>query len=109
MYPTRRYRFRRYVAELQHELARNRGTVKRWPPAPRGAAVALLQAAYRRWRAYLLLKPIPRDQWNQLKLKICAASVLKSRRGQWGAARQWRGDYLADHAYNDKAGELLHY
>ncbi|CAK1554544.1 unnamed protein product [Leptosia nina] len=99
----KRYRFRRYIASLQSELNRGRGVIKSWPIAPRGVAVPLLQAAYRRWRAYLVLKPIPRDQWLQLKLKISAASVLKSRRGQWGAGRQWKGDYLAVQTYNDKA------
>ncbi|CAG4991853.1 unnamed protein product [Colias eurytheme] len=99
----KRYRFRRYIAELQVELNRNRGVMKQWPPSPRGVAVPLLQAAYRRWRAYLVLKPVPREQWQQLKLKICAASALRGRRGQWGAGRQWLGDYLANPQYNDKA------
>ncbi|XP_068633195.1 unconventional myosin ID [Battus philenor] len=99
----KRYRYRRYIAELQAELQRNRGVIKRWAEPPRRVPVAILQAAYRRWRAYLTLKPVPRDQWPQLKLKICAASVLKSRRSYWGAARLWRGDYLAIDTYNDRA------
>ncbi|XP_072948862.1 unconventional myosin ID [Epargyreus clarus] len=99
----KRYRFRRYITELQTELQRNRGTIVRWPTAPRKVAVSLLQAAYRRWRAYLVLKPVPRDQWPQLKLKISAASALRSRRAQWGAARVWKGDNLAINTYNDRA------
>ncbi|XP_037971119.2 unconventional myosin ID isoform X5 [Plutella xylostella] len=99
----RRYRSRRYIAELQTELARNRGLIRHWPPPPRGARVACLPPAYRRWRAYLTLKPIPRDQWPQLKMKICAASALKGRRREWGARRQWLGDYLAQDSYNSKA------
>ncbi|KPI99338.1 Myosin-IA [Papilio xuthus] len=47
--------------------------------------------------------PGPRDQWPQLKLKICAASALRGRRSYWGAARLWRGDFLAVDSYNDKA------
>lgn len=101
----RRYRCRRYIGELQMELQRNRGIIKRWPAPPRRVQAPLLQAAYRRWRAYLTLKPIPRDQWPQLKMKIYAASALRGRRGQWGQARQWLGDYLADNKYNAKAGE----
>ncbi|XP_039752928.1 unconventional myosin ID [Pararge aegeria] len=99
----KRYRFRRYIVELQTELQRHRGLIQRWPAAPRRVAVSLLQGAYRRWRAYLTLKPIPRDQWPQLKLKISAASALKSRRSQWGASRIWKGDYLAINSYNDKS------
>ncbi|XP_063364124.1 unconventional myosin ID [Cydia amplana] len=99
----KRYCYRRYIAAIQHELHRNRNVIKSWPPAPRRVNSALIQAAYRRWRAYLTLKPIPRAQWPQLKMKICAASALRARRRDWGAARPWRGDYLADDNYNPKA------
>ncbi|PZC73892.1 hypothetical protein B5X24_HaOG208687 [Helicoverpa armigera] len=99
----KRYRVRRYIAELQAELQRNRGVIRQWPPAPRRLPAPLLQAAYRRWRAYLTLKPIPRAQWPQLKMKICAASALRARRTHWGQDRQWIGDYLADSSYNSKA------
>ncbi|XP_028172664.1 unconventional myosin ID [Ostrinia furnacalis] len=98
----KRYRVRRYIAELQTQLQRYRGVIKQWPAPPRRLNVPLLQAAYRRWRAYLTLKPIPRDQWPQLKMKICAASALRGRRAEWGAGRQWLGDYLADDNYNAK-------
>ncbi|VVC93983.1 unnamed protein product [Leptidea sinapis] len=99
------YRFRRYISSLQHELARHRGVIKQWPGAPRGLGPVepTLQAAYRRWRAHLVLRDVPRDQWDQLKLKICAASALASRRPRWGADRLWEGDYLADFDYNPKA------
>ncbi|KAJ8731654.1 hypothetical protein PYW07_004818 [Mythimna separata] len=99
----KRYRLRRYIRELQSELQRNRGVIRTWPPSPRRVHVPLLQAAYRRWRAYLTLKPIPREQWPQLKMKICAASALKGRRKEWGQGRQWLGDYLALNQYNAKA------
>ncbi|RVE45880.1 hypothetical protein evm_009479 [Chilo suppressalis] len=99
----KRYRYRRYIAELQAELDRNRGLIRTWPPAPRRVPAALLHAAYRRWRAYLVLKPVPRAQWPQLRMKICAASALKGRRKDWGAAAVWLGDYLADDNYNPKS------
>ncbi|XP_063384336.1 unconventional myosin ID [Cydia fagiglandana] len=99
----KRYCYRRYIAAIQHELRRNRNVIRSWPPAPRRVNSTLIQAAYRRWRAYLILEPIPRAQWPQLKMKICAASALRSRRRDWGAARQWLGDYLADDKYNPRA------
>ncbi|CAH0585951.1 unnamed protein product [Chrysodeixis includens] len=99
----RRYRCRRYITALQSELSANNNVIRRWPAAPRGVRVALLQAAYRRWRAWLTLAPIPRAQWPQLKMKICAASALRARRPQWGQARQWLADYLAIDNYNAKA------
>lgn len=101
----KRYRFRRYIADLKTQLRHNHGIITHWPQAPRRVAVPLIQGAYRRWRAYLVLKPVPREQWPQLKLKISAASVLKSRRSQWGANRLWQGDYLALNSYNDRAGQ----
>ncbi|XP_041975732.1 unconventional myosin ID-like, partial [Aricia agestis] len=99
----KRYKFRRYITELQTELRRGSGTVMRWPAAPRGVAVPLLQAAYRRWRAWLVLRAVPREQWPQLRLKVCAASALRGRRSQWGASRVWAGDYLALDTYNPRA------
>lgn len=106
----RRYCLRRYIVSLQTELRRNNNVIRSWPPAPRRLPAALLQGAYRRWRAYLTLKPVPREQWPQLKMKICAASALRGRRPLWGQNRQWLGDYLADNKYNPKAGQYLrHY
>ncbi|KAM3962652.1 LOW QUALITY PROTEIN: unconventional myosin ID [Aphomia sociella] len=98
----KRYKCRHYIAELQAELQRNRGVIKRWPSPPRRLPAPLLVAAYRRWRAYMTLKPVPREQWPQLKMKICAASALAARRRQWGAARS-SGDYLAEDSYNPKS------
>ncbi|KAI5639115.1 myosin head (motor domain) domain-containing protein [Phthorimaea operculella] len=99
----KRYRARRYIRELQAELQCNRNVVRQWPIPPRKLNTNLLQAAYRRWRAYLVLKPIPREQWPQLKMKICAASALRGRRSEWGQQRQWFGDYLADDRYNSRS------
>ncbi|KAL4708007.1 hypothetical protein ACJJTC_010623, partial [Scirpophaga incertulas] len=99
----RRYRARRYIGELQAELRRNDGVVERWPSSPRGVPAPLLRAAYRRWRGWRVLRPVPRDQWPQLRLKVTAAGVLRGRRRNWGAARHWRGDYLADDRYNPKS------
>ncbi|XP_077292853.1 unconventional myosin ID [Arctopsyche grandis] len=99
----RNYKGLQYVEELQRRIAqRRKGALapNNWPPAPRGVPVHILQAAYRRWRAYLVLKPIPKDQWPQLKMKISAAGCLKGRRSDWGASRNWLGDYLSQPQYN---------
>ncbi|XP_028032793.1 myosin-IA [Bombyx mandarina] len=100
----KRYRYRRYISELQTELSRHRGVIRRWPPAPRGLDPALLVAAYRRWRAFLVLRAVPRERWAELRLKVCCGAALRGRRRHWGAARPWRGDYLAAPDYNEKAG-----
>ncbi|CAH0715856.1 unnamed protein product, partial [Brenthis ino] len=101
----KRYRFRRYISELQQQLQKNRGVIAHWPPAPRRVAATILQGAYRRWRAHVTLRGVPRDQWPQLQLKVAAAGALRGRRPAWGAARHWQGDYLADNSYNDRAAQ----
>lgn len=100
----KRYKFRMYIATLQ-SLVKQSGQrrLAQWPAAPRGVNVALLRAAHARWCAWCVLRPIPRDQWPQLKMKISAASSLRNRRREWGANRQWFGDYLAQTAYNPHA------
>ncbi|KAF9800216.1 hypothetical protein SFRURICE_004429 [Spodoptera frugiperda] len=67
----------------------------------RGRPVGCPCPALPRWRDRS--SAVPRDQWPQLKMKICAASALKGRRAQWGQNRQWLGDYLSDNKYNPKA------
>ena len=47
-----------------------------------------------RWRAYMILKPIPLAERPALQLKIYAAEALKNRRPNWGSKRTWEGDYL---------------
>lgn len=102
----KRYKCRRYISSLQQELSQHRGVIRNWPVG-NTKLNAMMLPIYRRWRAYLTLKPIPKEQWPQLKMKICAASVLKGRRAEWGAGRQWFGDYLAIEKYNLKAATYI--
>ena len=48
-----------------------------------------------RWRAYMILKPIPMEERPMLALKIYTADALKSQRQEWGSGRKWLGNYLA--------------
>lgn len=54
-----------------------------------------------------MLQPVPRAAWAQLKMKISCAGALRGRRAPWGAARAWRGDYLAAADCNPRAGTIL--
>jgi len=43
----------------------------------------------------MILRSVPREEWPQLRLKMCAASVLRGKRASWGQNRKWEGNYLA--------------
>lgn len=58
-------------------------------------AVPGLRTLFNRWRARMILKPFPRSEWPQLKIKVCAASCLQGKRRSWGQGRKWEGNYLA--------------
>ncbi|KAK7866208.1 hypothetical protein R5R35_001420 [Gryllus longicercus] len=98
----RRYKVRAYIAQLQVlfrnvQTMRDYGKSVRWPAPPLAVrqAVAYLQAIHNRWRAWMILRSVPRAEWSQLKLKITAASALRGKRSWWGQARKWEGDYLS--------------
>ncbi|XP_046390857.1 unconventional myosin ID [Ischnura elegans] len=116
----RRYKIRSYFNSLQNTFS---GVAKRkdygkhltWPMAPLAVrkTVPMLQSIHARWRAWMILRSIPKDQWPQLRLKISAGSVLTGRRPDWGQARPWEGDYLSkpneNHSYsiyNDSVNNL---
>ncbi|XP_025831898.1 myosin-IA isoform X2 [Agrilus planipennis] len=103
----RRKKMRVYIETLQHRFAGARsmkdyGKHIQWPSAPAALrpVVGILRGAFQRWRAYMILKDIPKRDWPQMKLKICAASVLKGKRLYWGQTRTWSGNYLGSHDEN---------
>ncbi|KAK2160949.1 hypothetical protein LSH36_124g01005 [Paralvinella palmiformis] len=97
----RKYKCRTYIKKLQTSLKNAKhmpdaGKHLQFPPAPKRLAqtVDLLKKVHRRWRAYMILKPIPLAERPALQLKIYAAEALKNRRPNWGSKRTWEGDYL---------------
>jgi len=59
-----------------------------------------------RWRAHMILKPIPSDERPILKLKVLAADALKGRRKDWGSGRKWEANYIV---INDFQSYILQY
>ena len=103
----RRYKMRSYAHELQRSFSgvrkmRDYGKSVKWPTAPRvlGHCVGDLQAIHARWRAQMILSKVPRDEWDQLRLKVTAGEVLAGKRQDWGVHLTWKGDYLADNSLN---------
>ena len=50
---------------------------------------------FSRWRANMILRNIPREEWPMLQLKCTAHEALKGQRQDWGKDRKWEGNYLA--------------
>lgn len=98
----RRYKMRAYIDELE-KLFRNAKTMRDygkhlpWPRqnfATRHVTPALVMM-YKRWWAWMVLRIIPREDWPQLRLKMAAGVVLRSKRQNWGQDRRWEGNYLS--------------
>ncbi|XP_043283324.1 unconventional myosin ID isoform X2 [Venturia canescens] len=104
----RRYKKYIYVKELERKFnnaknLRDYGKSITWPQenfAVR-SAVPALKMMFARWRAWMILRAIPREDWPQLRLKMAAGAVLRSKRQFWGQVRRWEGNYLAKFDEND--------
>lgn len=98
----RRYKMRSYIVALQTAFKNVRNTRDygkhivwpKHPPVLKGV-VDDFHRIFNLWRANMILKKIPREDWPQLRNKIAAAEALKGRRPEWGYSRKWEGNYLA--------------
>lgn len=104
----KRMKLIKYMNALQNKFANAKnlpdyGKSIKWPAPPRSLqrTLSILRKFYNRWRAYMILKKVPKKEWPQLKLKIAAASVLRNKRAVWGQNRKWEGNYLASHSENN--------
>ncbi|XP_075237510.1 unconventional myosin ID [Lycorma delicatula] len=98
----RRYKIRSYITTLSKlfrpaKNMRDYGKSIRWPQPSIAMKPHLpkLRAIFDRWRATMILKPYPREEWPQLRMKMSAACALKGKRRSWGHERKWIGDYLS--------------
>ncbi|PRD26329.1 UNVERIFIED_CONTAM: Unconventional myosin-Id [Trichonephila clavipes] len=107
-------KLRKYIDQVNH-VFRNVKTMKdygkqiTWPPVPtahKGFA-NILQKIHERWRAYMILRKIPREQWPEMHLKVNAAEVLTGRREDWGYHRKWEGNYLSFTSENDNTAAFV--
>lgn len=97
----RRYKLRTYIDTLSKKFRnaknmRDYGKSIQWPAPPIAVRnlVGTLRRAYARWRAWMILSKVPREDWPQLRLKCSAASVFRNKRPMWGQSRKWEGNYL---------------
>lgn len=94
------------------------GKSLRWPNPPLvlRSAVKHLKSIHERWRAWMVIKRIPQNEWPQARLKviigysnfenslqsvfcvceqITACEALCKKRHEYGLMRRWEGNYLA--------------
>ncbi|OAD54424.1 Myosin-IA [Eufriesea mexicana] len=98
----RKYKMHAYIKELEKmfqnaKTMRDYGKHLTWPRenfAVRHIIFAL-KMMYGRWWAWMILRLIPREDWPQLRLKMAAGVVLRSKRLHWGQDRRWEGNYLS--------------
>ncbi|XP_029660963.1 unconventional myosin ID [Formica exsecta] len=98
----KRYKRRVYINELERTFrnAKNMQNYGKHLPWPRENfavrhVMPALKNMYARWRAWMVLRVIPREDWPQLRLKMAAGAVLRSKRSYWGQDRRWEGNYLS--------------
>lgn len=103
----RKYKLKSYVQDLAMRFRnarqmRDYGKGIQWPQPPLVGREAekQLRMLFSRWRASMILRKYPRDEWPQLRLQIIAASALRKRRKFWGHDRRWLGNYLSNTAEN---------
>jgi myosin-1 len=101
---------RKYVVQVQrlYSNARNLrdfGKSLPWPSPPSSLranpGLPKLKLMYQRWRALMVLRKVPREEWPEMHLKVIAADALKSQRKEWGITRAWTGNYLATKGENE--------
>nr|CAD7410711.1 unnamed protein product [Timema cristinae] len=73
----RHCKIRRYINQLELQFRdakrlRDYGKSLKWPAPPLAvrSAVPLLRKLFNSWRAYMILRAVPRNEWPQLKLKV---------------------------------------
>lgn len=110
----RKYKMRSYIVQLQNAFrnvhnTKDHGKSIVWPKPPSvlSGVIGDFQKIFSRWRACVILKKIPRDEWQQLRIKICAAEALKGRRSEWGYSRKWEGNYLSMASENQNNSVFL--
>lgn len=97
----KKYKMRTYFSELAHKFKnaknmRDYGKIIQWPrpPVVAKSAETVLRPMFNNWRAYMILRKYPREDWPQWRLKSIFADALRGRRKYWGFERRWLGDYL---------------
>jgi myosin-1 len=111
----RRYKVRKYIVQLLHlyqnvKNLRDFGKSLPWPTPPpflrKNTGISQLRIIYLKWRAYMVLKRFPREEWPQMQLKVIAADAFRGKRRDWGFQNNWEGNYLEKKIESDDYGKF---
>ena len=111
----RRYKVYKYIDQLSRlyrnvKNMRDFGKSLPWPTPPASLrdnpGICNLKVIYQKWRAYMVLKKFPRQEWPQMQLKIIAAEAFKGKRRDWGFNTKWEGSYLDKKVESDDYGKF---
>ncbi|XP_022246802.1 unconventional myosin-Id-like [Limulus polyphemus] len=110
----RKYKMRSYIIQLLQAFknvkqAKDFGKNVKWPRPPPVLknAVNDFKSIHERWRAHMILKRVPKEEWPQLQLKVAASEALSGCRKEWGLKRKWEGNYLAMNPENDNSSTFI--
>ncbi|CAB3374689.1 Hypothetical predicted protein [Cloeon dipterum] len=111
----RLYKMRSYFQALQAIFLnvtsrRDFGKSLRWPNPPLvlRKGVKNLKAIHERWRAWMIIKRIPQEDWPQVRYKVKACDALSNKRSYYGLSRRWEGNYLALNNENSDSVQYNH-
>lgn len=97
------YKLRSYIADLAARFKhaknmRDYGKSIPWPRPPLAGRKAekKLKVLFNNWRAFMILRAIPRSDWPQMRLICFTSQAIGNRRKYWGQTRKWCGDYLSN-------------
>ncbi|XP_071959724.1 unconventional myosin-Id-like isoform X2 [Antedon mediterranea] len=110
----KRYKARQFMKKVietfrdvkhSRDLGRNRA----WPPPPHVLLgfTAEMKKMHNRWVAKTVLSRIPKEEWEQVRIKAAAMNALRGKRSDWGYRRKWQGNYLASLTDNNQTAPFV--
>ncbi|XP_076437285.1 unconventional myosin-Id-like [Babylonia areolata] len=110
----KRYKMRCYILSIVDRFRgvrqmKDYGKSVQWPrpPAVLQGLVGMLQKVHSRWRAYMILRKIPREERPMWRLKVMAGELLIRKRRDWGVGRKWEGNYLMQTRENSSTADFV--
>ncbi|XP_070211520.1 unconventional myosin-Id-like [Littorina saxatilis] len=110
----KRYKMRCYILSVVERFrgvkqSRDYGKNVQWPrpPAILQNMVELLRRVHARWRAYMILRKIPKEEFPMWRLKVTAGDLLMKKRRDWGVKRKWEGNYLEKTYENSSTADFV--
>ncbi|XP_033097296.1 unconventional myosin-Id-like isoform X3 [Anneissia japonica] len=110
----KRYKARQFmkkVIEIFRDVKHSRdlGRNRTWPEPPQvlHSFTSEMKKMHNRWVAKTILSRIPKEDWEQVRIKAAAMNALRGKRSDWGYRRKWQGNYLASLTDNNQTAPFV--